>query len=84
VKLQTAQICVELCQTYTIQAKLTQISSNSHKIIITEETHIIYMGLIGWFTQSLSIPDKTAEKHIAKFEQNGLINQFAHDKYKKV
>jgi hypothetical protein len=31
----------------------------------------------------LEIPDKTAEKHIAKFVQNGLINHFAHDKYKK-
>ena len=31
----------------------------------------------------LEIPDKTAEKHIAKFTQNGLINHFAHDKYKK-
>lgn len=33
--------------------------------------------------QSLNIPDKTAEKHIAKFVQSGLINHFAHDKYKK-
>ncbi|KAA6302560.1 MAG: hypothetical protein EZS26_001392 [Candidatus Ordinivivax streblomastigis] len=33
--------------------------------------------------QRLEIPDKTAEKHIAKFVQNGLINHFAHDKYKK-
>jgi hypothetical protein len=32
----------------------------------------------------LKIPDKTAEKHIAKFTQNGLINHFAHDKYRKV
>ena len=31
----------------------------------------------------LKIPDKTAEKHIAKFTQSGLINHFAHDKYKK-
>ncbi|MDR3227721.1 MAG: hypothetical protein LBT56_08645 [Prevotellaceae bacterium] len=31
----------------------------------------------------LNIPDKTAEKHIAKFTQSGLINHFAHDKYKK-
>ena len=31
----------------------------------------------------LEIPDKTAEKHIAKFVQSGLINHFAHDKYKK-
>jgi hypothetical protein len=31
----------------------------------------------------LNIPDKTAEKHIAKFTQNGLINHFAHDKYRK-
>ena len=29
------------------------------------------------------IPDKTAEKHIAKFLQSGLINHFTHDKYKK-
>lgn len=34
--------------------------------------------------QQLEIPDKTAEKHIAKFVQNGLINHFAHDKYKKI
>ena len=33
--------------------------------------------------QSLNIPNKTAEKHIAKFVQNGLINHFAHDKYQK-
>ncbi|MDR1172045.1 MAG: DUF3987 domain-containing protein [Bacteroidales bacterium] len=32
----------------------------------------------------LEIPDKTAEKHIAKFTQSGLINHFAHDKYKKI
>jgi hypothetical protein len=31
----------------------------------------------------LEITDKTAEKHIAKFTQSGLINHFAHDKYKK-
>lgn len=31
----------------------------------------------------LGIPDKTAEKHIKRFEVNGLINHFAHDKYKK-
>jgi hypothetical protein len=31
----------------------------------------------------LNIADKTAEKHIAKFTQSGLINHFAHDKYKK-
>ncbi|HOG19604.1 MAG TPA: DUF3987 domain-containing protein, partial [Salinivirgaceae bacterium] len=34
--------------------------------------------------QTLNIPDKTAEKYIAKFIQSGLINHFAHDKYKKV
>jgi hypothetical protein len=34
--------------------------------------------------QTLNIPDKTAEKHIAKFVQSGLINHFAHDKYKKI
>lgn len=33
--------------------------------------------------QTLNIPDKTAEKHIAKFVQSGLINHFAHDKYFK-
>lgn len=33
--------------------------------------------------QKLSIPDKTAEKHIKRFTDNGLINHFAHDKYKK-
>jgi hypothetical protein len=33
--------------------------------------------------RSLNIPDKTAEKHIAKFTQNGLVSHFAHDKYKK-
>lgn len=32
--------------------------------------------------KKLNIPDKTAEKHIAKFAQSGLINHFAHDKYK--
>ena len=31
----------------------------------------------------LNIPEKTAEKHIAKFVQSGLINHFAHSKYKK-
>jgi len=31
----------------------------------------------------LGIPDKTAEKHIKRFAVNGLINHFAHDKYKK-
>jgi hypothetical protein len=31
----------------------------------------------------LKIPDKTAEKHIAKFTQSGLINHFSHDKYRK-
>ncbi|MBW8334342.1 MAG: DUF3987 domain-containing protein [Prolixibacteraceae bacterium] len=33
--------------------------------------------------QKLGIPDKTAEKHIKRFAVNGLINHFAHDKYKK-
>jgi hypothetical protein len=33
--------------------------------------------------QNLNIPDKTAEKHIAKFVQSGLISHFAHDKYRK-
>ena len=33
--------------------------------------------------QNLNIPDKTAERHIAKFVQSGLLNHFAHDKYKK-
>ncbi len=33
--------------------------------------------------QKLGIPDKTAEKHIKRFSVNGLINHFAHDKYKK-
>jgi hypothetical protein len=33
--------------------------------------------------QKLNIPDKTAEKHIRRFAINGLINHFAHDKYKK-
>jgi len=33
--------------------------------------------------KTINIPDKTAEKHIAKFVQSGLINHFAHDKYKK-
>lgn len=32
----------------------------------------------------LGIPDKTAEKHIKRFAINGLINHFAHDKYKKL
>ena len=32
--------------------------------------------------QSLNIPHKTAEKHIARFVQSGLISHFAHDKYK--
>ncbi len=31
----------------------------------------------------LKIPDKTAEKHIARFVQNGLVNHFSHDKYYK-
>jgi hypothetical protein len=34
--------------------------------------------------QNLNIPPKTAEKHIAKFVQSGLLNHFAHDKYKKI
>ena len=33
--------------------------------------------------KTLNIPDKTAEKHIAKFVQSGLITHFAHDKYFK-
>ena len=33
--------------------------------------------------KNLNIPDKTAEKHIAKFVQSGLINHFARDKYQK-
>ncbi|MCL2027998.1 MAG: DUF3987 domain-containing protein [Bacteroidales bacterium] len=33
--------------------------------------------------QTLNIPPKTAEKHIAKFVQNNLLNHYAHDKYKK-
>lgn len=32
----------------------------------------------------LGIPDKTAEKHIKRFSTSGLINHFAHDKYKKL
>jgi len=31
----------------------------------------------------VNISDKTAEKQIAKFVQNGLISHFAHGKYKK-
>ncbi|MDR2927599.1 MAG: hypothetical protein LBV41_05285 [Cytophagaceae bacterium] len=34
--------------------------------------------------QSLYISDKTAEKHIRKFKESGLINHFAHDKYRKM
>jgi len=34
--------------------------------------------------QSLNIPEKTAEKHIAKFVQSGLLNHFARDKYKRI
>jgi hypothetical protein len=33
--------------------------------------------------KSLNIQDKTAEKHIWKFKESGLINHFAHDKYRK-
>jgi hypothetical protein len=33
--------------------------------------------------QKLSIPDKTAEKHIKRFKDSGLINHYAHDKYQK-
>lgn len=33
--------------------------------------------------QKLGIPDKTAEKHIKRFTDNGLINHYAHDKYQK-
>jgi hypothetical protein len=36
-----------------------------------------------YIASSLSIPERTAEKHIAKFVQNALISHFAHDKYKK-
>jgi hypothetical protein len=32
----------------------------------------------------LGIPDKTAEKHIKRFAISGLINHYAHDKYKKL
>lgn len=32
----------------------------------------------------LGIPDKTAEKHIKRFATSGLINHYAHDKYKKL
>lgn len=32
----------------------------------------------------LGIPDKTAEKHIKRFAISGLVNHFAHDKYKKI
>jgi hypothetical protein len=38
-----------------------------------------YLGV----AQKLGIPDKTAEKHIKRFAVNGLINHYAHDKYKK-
>ncbi|MDD2203825.1 MAG: DUF3987 domain-containing protein [Bacteroidales bacterium] len=34
--------------------------------------------------KKLNIPDKTAEKHIARFVQNGLISHFAHDKYRVI
>ncbi|GHV61945.1 hypothetical protein FACS1894195_3250 [Bacteroidia bacterium] len=34
--------------------------------------------------QQLGIPDRTVERHIAKFVQNNLITHFSHDKYKKV
>lgn len=33
---------------------------------------------------SLNMPHKTAEKHIKRFVESGLINHFAHDKYKKL
>ena len=33
--------------------------------------------------KGLNIPDKTAEKQIARFVKTGLIIHFAHDKYKK-
>jgi hypothetical protein len=29
------------------------------------------------------IPDKTAEKQMAKFVQSGLLNHFVHDKHRK-
>ncbi|MEN6355441.1 MAG: DUF3987 domain-containing protein [Bacteroidales bacterium] len=32
----------------------------------------------------LGIPDKTAEKHIKRFATSGLVNHYAHDKYKKL
>jgi hypothetical protein len=32
--------------------------------------------------QALTISDKTAEKHIVRFVQSGLISHFAHGKYK--
>ena len=34
--------------------------------------------------KALNIADKTAERHIAKFVQNGLIHHHAYDKYKKI
>lgn len=33
--------------------------------------------------QKLGIPDKTAEKHIKRLKDSGLITHFAHDKYQK-
>jgi nitrogenase subunit NifH len=33
--------------------------------------------------QTLEIPDKTAEKYIAKFKQNGFVDHISHGVYRK-
>ena len=40
----------------------------------------VYLAAAG----SLNIPAKTAEKHIKRFVESGLLSHFTHDSYKKI
>jgi hypothetical protein len=56
-----------------------KIKSNSFRRTPKEFCRKDYLAV----AQKLGIPDKTAEKHIKRFTNNGLIIHYAHDKYQK-
>ena len=59
--------------------QLPKIKNNSFRRIPKEFCRKDYLTV----AHKLGIPDKTAEKHIKRFAVNGLVNHYAHDKYKK-
>ncbi len=62
-----------------IQRHFFSLKDNKGLFFCTEAEHDLNLNV----ANKLGIPDKTAEKHIKRFAVNGLINHYAHDKYKK-